>query len=261
MIVVQVVNFDCTAEGRHANQTETKMYHHTQPSMKPLAQNQVAALGEVFQPGGAVSDLDGLFDQCGTVKRFQPGEIVFMEGDAADVVYRVASGMVLACVITQDGRRQIARFVSDGGTMGLTALGSHSYTAEAVDCVDVQICPRNIYETAVMENAALRSEMIRTISAELTASRDQMVLLGRMTATEKAATFLLRMAAQLKCTKSGFVRMSMTRADIGDYLGLTLETVSRLLNGLHRERIIDMPAPDRFRILDAEALGSLATPI
>ena len=233
------------------------MHHQSQASIEARIDPNLAALANEENIGS----LDTLFVEHGTVKRFQPGEVVFMEGDDAHSVYRIASGMVLACVITRDGRRQIARFVSDGGSMGLTARDTHSYTAEAVDCVDVQICPRAMFDAAILENRTIREEMMQAISVELAASRDLMVLLGRMTAIEKTASFLVKLADQLRCSKAGFIRLPMTRADIADYLGLTLETVSRLLNGLNRDGVIDMPTPDRFRVADRDALHSLATPI
>jgi CRP/FNR family transcriptional regulator len=204
--------------------------------------------------------LDTLFNTRGAHRKLQAGETIFMEGDDTDFVYRVVSGTVLSCIITPDGRRQISRFLSGGGTMGLAAIGFHSYTAEAVDNVEIQVCPRSIFDAAVREDQGLRDEVMQIISGELTAGHDLMVMLGRMSANERAAAFLLKLSEENLVTKAGYVPLPMNRVDIADYLGLTIETVSRMFNTLKRNGLIDMPSPDRFRVVDVDGLQSVAAP-
>ena len=199
-----------------------------------------------------------LFARRGARQAMKAGSTIFIEGEEADVLYRIASGTVRCCRVTLDGRRQIERFLGEGDEMGLTARGVYAYTAEAVGEVVLQRMKRATFEQAAREDAALREALFEHMAETLDASRGRMVLLGRMTASERAAAFLVEMAARLR-EPGDEIRLPMTRQDIADYLGITLETVSRMFNRFRRDGLIDMAAPDRIRIADRDALEDLAS--
>jgi len=185
------------------------------------------------------------------------GETLFAEGDDADCVYEVVKGTLRVCKLLPDGRRQIMGFPGSGHLLGLAAGGNHAYTAEAV--TDVTLCryPRASVDRLVDKVPSLARRLWTATSDELRFAQQQLVLLGRKTATEKVASFLLLLAEQQK-SLDGTVFVSMSRTDIGDYLGLTIETVSRTLSKLKRDGLIALPVPDQVKLLDVERLSELA---
>ncbi len=198
-----------------------------------------------------------LIRRNGTSKTFEAGQVIFLEDDPSDAVFLVVSGTVRCCRITADGRRQISRFISDGEEMALTAFKSYDYTAEAITDITVLSCPRTVFEAALQTDDALQEFVFEKIANELTRGRDQMVLLGRLTAVERAAAFLFRLARHSNAP-NGELYLTMTREDIADYLGMTLETVSRMFNQLKRDGVIEMRTPDHIRIRNADQLADLA---
>lgn len=198
-----------------------------------------------------------LIETHGTRQTIKAGTMLFLEGEPADALYVVVSGTIRGCRITPDGRRHIARFVGAGDVLALTAFRTYDYTAEAVCDAELLRCSRVTFERLLNEDADLRDSVFETMASELASFRDQMVLLGQLTAGERAATFLVSMAARTT-EPDGELHLPMTRQDIADYLGMTLETVSRMFNELKRKGVIEMPKPDRIRIRNARELAHLA---
>jgi CRP/FNR family nitrogen fixation transcriptional regulator len=154
-----------------------------------------------------------------------------------------------------DGRRQISAFYLPGDMFGLEAEEDHRFSAEAVCDSEVMVVKRR----AFLAQAARDSEMVAQLWAQtmghLQRAQNHMLLLGRKNAQERVAAFLLEMAERL--SKSGAVELPMSRQDIADYLGLTIETVSRTLTQLERERVIAIPVSRRIVLRDRSALSEL----
>ena len=186
----------------------------------------------------------------GTTRLLTKDEELFAEGEEADCFFKVASGVVRTCRLLSDGRRQVDAFHVEGDFLGLEAGGRYRSTAEAVGPVRV-IAFRCRHLPAVAE-AALAS-----VLADLRRAQDHVLLLGRKTAPEKMATFLLAMAERLADGDSQ-LDLPMPRADIADHLGLTIETVSRTFRQFVRQGLIGLQAGGRSVVLhDRSALRLL----
>ena len=191
-----------------------------------------------------------------TVQRAKAGETLFTEGDAADGIYEVVSGMLRLYKLLPDGRRQITGFLSAGQILGLAPQGIHAYSAEAIN--DVSLCryPRVGLDRLIDEVPALARRLLTVASHELCTAQDQMLLLGRKAASEKVASFLLLMADQQGTGDE--VAVPMSRGDIADYLGLTTETVSRTFTKLKTLGLIGLPTPNHVEIRDRDQLEDFA---
>ena len=192
--------------------------------------------------------------------RVAPGQLLFQEGDEAGNVFNVLSGVVKLYKFLPDGRRQITGFLFAGDFLGVAAGGILSYSAEAVS--DVVVCRfvrRQLYRL-FDEFPKLESRLLGITTDELAAAQDQMLLLGRKTATEKIASFLINLARRMKIElePNNTVPLPMPRADIADYLGLTVETVSRTLGKLAREGLIALPGVYRVTLLRPDDLQEIA---
>jgi CRP/FNR family transcriptional regulator len=191
-----------------------------------------------------------------SVQRAKAGETLFTEGDQADGIYEVVSGMLRLYKLLPDGRRQITGFLSAGQILGLAPRGTHVYSAEAIN--DVSLCryPRVGLDRLIDEVPALARRLLAVASHELGTAQDQMLLLGRKAAAEKVASFLLLMADQQG--KETEIAVPMSRGDIADYLGLTTETVSRTFTKLKTLGLIGLPTPNRVEIRDRDRLEDFA---
>ena len=193
-----------------------------------------------------------------SMRRKAIGETLFAEGDDADSIYEVVSGTLRLYKLLPDGRRQIMGFPTAGHLLGLAPEGSHVYTAEAITEVTLCRYPRASFDRLVDNVPGLARRLWNVTSDELRFAQDQLLLLGRKTATEKVASFLLLLADQQK-SEDETVAVPMTRSDMGDYLGLTIETVSRTLTKLKRDKLIALPSLDKIEILDSDRLNEVAT--
>jgi CRP/FNR family transcriptional regulator len=191
-----------------------------------------------------------------TLQRAKAGETLFTEGDEADGIYEVVSGMLRLYKLLPDGRRQITGFLSAGQILGLAPRGTHIYSAEAIN--DVSLCryPRIGLDRLIDDVPALARRLLAVTSHELCTAQDQMLLLGRKAASEKVASFLLLMADQQG--NGDEVAVPMSRSDIADYLGLTTETVSRTFTKLKTLGLIALPTPNRVEIRDRDQLEDFA---
>jgi CRP/FNR family transcriptional regulator, anaerobic regulatory protein len=185
-----------------------------------------------------------------------PGETLFSEGDEADSVYEVTRGMLRLYKLLPDGRRQITGFLSAGHFLGLAPEGFCVYTAEAITEVTLCRYTRAAFDRLIDEVPGFAKKLLAVASHELSAAQSQMLLLGRKAAVEKVASFLLMMADQAE--DETMIGLPMTRSDIADYLGLTIETVSRTLTRLKHDGLIALPTPDRIQIRDHGQLKELA---
>ncbi len=186
------------------------------------------------------------------------GETIFWEGDAADSVFEVIKGTLRLHKLLPDGRRQVTGFLCAGHLVGLAPEGTWVYTAEAI--TDVTLCRyrRSAFERLIDTVPGFARRVLTVTSHELRVAQDQMLLLGRKTAAERVASFLLLMADQQGEGSATEISVPMGRNDIADYLGLTVETVCRTLSQLKRNELIDLPTHGRIVIRDRDALEELA---
>ncbi len=189
-------------------------------------------------PHGAPETLlfAGCLELVGASFSYRREEEIFGEGEDADFVYRVVRGAVRTCKVLSDGRRQIDAFHLPGDLFGFEPDTKHRLTAEAVaDTVVLLFRRRQIDEVASRDVQAACKLWDMTLRS-LGHAQDHMILLGRRTALERVAAFLLQLDARLGGT--GSLDLAMPRRDMADYLGLTLETVSRALSQLQSEGVI-----------------------
>ena len=188
---------------------------------------------------------------------FAPGRTIFCEGGEAAFFFEIVSGTVRCCSLTENGRRQIYRFAGAGEMLGLGGEELHSYSAEAITEVTVRRYRLSSLETAMASDGRLRERVLQALRDELSAVCMQMMLLGRMSAAERIASFL-RKLSERQTGADGCIHLAMRRADIADYLGLTLETVSRQIGALRRSGVIELLGPCQVRIRDAGRLEAAA---
>jgi len=180
---------------------------------------------------GALTEL-----QCHT-SMFEREAEIYGEGDPAAHIWEVVSGAVRSLKIMADGRRQIVEFHFRGDLLGLAFSELHPLTAEAICETQVLKIARSKFDHARSENRELAQRVEGAVACAVERAQQHSVLLGRMTATERVAAFLLEMDRRIG-TDDGVIVVPMSRRDIADYLGLTLETVSRIIAHFIRQRIV-----------------------
>lgn len=186
------------------------------------------------------------------LSHYEPDQEIFGEGDRAEAVYKIVSGVVRTCRFLSDGRRQIEAFLLPGDLMGLEAGAVWTLSAEAVTDCTVAVYRRRQGESFSLEDESLTPQLLSYAMRSLARARSHMFLLGRRSALEKVATFLVNWSDRAQNGQS--CTLPMTRQDIADYLGLTIETVSRTLSQLERDKLIELPSAREIRLKDREAL-------
>lgn len=186
------------------------------------------------------------------------GQSIFQEGDEADYVYNILEGAVRLFKLLPDGRRQITGFLYSSDFLGLALKETYAYSAEAVSGAVICRFPRGKLERLLDEFPKLEKRLLNEASNELIAAQDQMLLLGRKTAVERLASFLAALAQRQGALESGgVINLPMTRTDIADYLGLTIETVSRTFTKLRKSGVIEVPDAHTVTLMDLAALRDL----
>jgi CRP/FNR family transcriptional regulator, anaerobic regulatory protein len=188
------------------------------------------------------------------------GAAAFDEGTPADYVYNLTSGSMKLYKLLPDGRRQITGFVFPGDFLGLTFNKEYVHTAEAI--TDASLCKfkRSQLERLFLELPKLESRLLDISRNELAEAHNQMLLLGRKSAKERIASFLVMLTVRAERLElpSDPLEIPMSRNDIGDYLGLTTETVSRTLTRLKQSGVIALNSDRRISIIDSETLDEIA---
>lgn len=209
-------------------------------------------------PAAAISDAinlgPGLVLQ-GTRMRFGRNEEIFGQGEKAEYVYRVVSGAVRTIRFTCDGRRQIMAFHLPGDVFGLEANQMHSLSAEAICAGEVTMIRRSLIDHAAAEQPTAAQALMRLYALQLQAAQEHAVMLGRKGAGERVASFLLHLGE--RCAVAKEIDLPMSRADIADYLALTIETVSRAFTQMERDHAIDLPSSRHVVVRDRGALEML----
>lgn len=203
---------------------------------------------------------DRLCAAFGAVQRLGAKECLFWEGDDTDAVFKVLSGTLCVYRLLPDGRRQVSRFCRAGQYLGLTATDTYPYNAEVVTDAELVRIRRRDFDEAVESDPVLQKFMLGQVTDELRTAQRQLVLLGRKSAIEKVASFLLEDGeAPADTAASGsYISIPMTRVDIADHLGLTHETVCRAFAQMRNEGVIAVPDPHLIEVRDQEMLEDIA---
>ncbi len=192
--------------------------------------------------------------------QFSPHDPIIDEGEAADFLFNVTGGTVRLYKLLPDGRRQITGFLTNGDFLGIALNDNYTYSAEAVDQVNVCRFPRKKLESLLDQYPHLEKRLLGVASNELVQAQDQMMLLGRKTAKEKIVSFLLSLSKRQTAIgrAASPVALPMSRSDIADYLGLTTETVSRTFSLLKRDQSIRIQEGGMVALPDIDHLTELA---
>lgn len=213
---------------------------------------------DALRNGPSVSDAvalgPGLAVQ-GTRLRFRRNEEIFGEGEHADYVYRVVSGAVRTVRFSSDGRRQILGFHFPGDVFGLDAGARYTLTAEAVADADVALVRRSVIDALAVNDAGAAHALFKLMQLHLGNAREHVLLLGRRGASERVAAFLLKLTDRYSATSA--IDLPMSRADIADYLALTIETVSRAFTQMERDNAIHLESARHVIVRDRCALELL----
>jgi CRP-like cAMP-binding protein len=196
----------------------------------------------------------GTLELMGAAMSFGRNEEIYGEGEPTEYLYKVVSGAVRTCKLLSDGRRQIAGFHLPGDIFGLELGDEHSLSAEAISEATVLVFKRSAVIALAQRDNDVARQLWTMTARNLELVQDHMLLLIK-SAQERVAAFLLEMATR---TPSGnAVELPMSRQDIADYLGLTIETVSRTLTQLENDSAIELPTSRRIVLRNRGALSRL----
>lgn len=198
--------------------------------------------------------LDSLvaLERIGARRSFVRDHEIYSEGDVADCWFKVVSGAVRICKLLPDGRRHIAEFCFAGDCFGLDREAERLFAAEAVCDVVVMRYPRRATDQQIDRDPRLAMSLCEMTLRDLAHAQTRMLVLGRMTASERVANFLLELADRRDARR--VLDLPMSRIDIADYLGLTIETVCRVLSSFKRDGVIAIPNPHRIELIERDAL-------
>ena len=217
-----------------------------------IGSNVNAAVHPATDRFGAIAGHAGLVASEFSYKK---DEEIYGEDEPAEYVYKVISGAVRSYKLLSDGRRQIGAFHLPGDVFGLESGATHRLAAEAIIDTTVRLVKRRSLDKAAGVDVQLARKLWAITAGELRHAEDHMLLLGRKTAMERVATFLLEMDRRLAV--AGMMALPMCRRDIGDYLGLTLETVSRALSQLQTQGVLDFSGARQVQLRNRDRLRDI----
>ncbi len=195
-----------------------------------------------------------------SLRRVEAKEFVFAEGDPTTHVYRVETGAIALYKVLADGRRQVMGFAYPGDLIGLGAQAEHVMNAQAIKPTRLRCLPVASLRQSADRDPMLGFQLYEALAKELAATRDLMLTTGQRSATERVAGFLLAFSRRNERNgqDAACFELPMTRADIGDFLGLTIETVSRTFTKLKMLGLIELPQSSRVKLMDIAELQHLA---
>lgn len=214
----------------------------------PSTASAISARAPMAQPAANDDRLGQLLK--GPIASYGPGAEIYAEGDKAGALYQVAFGMVRIYRLLADGRRQICAFQMPGEIFGFEAGAQHHFFADAVNLTGLKILRPDA-------EAQLSHELFKLAMDSLCRAHDHLLTVGRNDAAGRVAAFLLEIATRQNSRDMDAIDLPMSRADIADYLGLTIETVSRVLTKLKEARIIRLASARHLDILSWERLEDL----
>ena len=191
----------------------------------------------------------------GEIRTVRDGVEIFTQGAPAEYVYRVLSGTVRTSRLAEDGRRQIGDFHFAGDVLGLDEGEEHAFSAEALSGCEILVIRRRTLETAAGGDLTISEALRRASSERQRRMQAHLIQIGRKSAIERVAAVLAQFARR---ADQEIVDLPMSRQDIADYLGLTIETVSRMISQLQASKVIRLTTLRQMRICDPQALRQLA---
>ncbi len=205
-------------------------------------------------------DAQGRFFALSTTIRLEPRRTLFQEGDQAEFVFNITEGALCISKALADGRRQITGFLLPGDFVGLQHGAAYAYSAEALTPVRMCRFPVERFRQFMTGHPSMEHRLLTMASNELAAAQEQMLLLGRKTALERVASFLVSLSDRHagRGRPATPLRLPMTRGEIADYLGLTIETVSRAFTRLRKEGLIVLESVELVQLPDIDGLRELS---
>jgi len=206
---------------------------------------------------------EGGFDErlsSAPLRRVEAREHLWCEGDQRTHVYRVETGAVCIYKVLPDGRRHVVDFAFAGDLIGLGLTSEHAFNAQALVATRIKGLTVSAFNQALREDSRLALKLYEALSQELDAARAQLLMVSKRVSTERVASFLLTLSdrAQKRGADPSVIGLPMRRVDIADFLGLTIETVSRTFTKLKTSRVISLLPGNQVRIVDRARLEDLA---
>lgn len=201
-------------------------------------------------------DAGAAWNGLGVRMPFAAEEEIYAQDEEADLFYQVVRGVVRTTRLLGDGRRQVGEFYYAGDLFGFEADALHQLSAEAVSDCEILVVRRSSLRQFGTGDGRFERQLWAATATELSRTQKHLLLLGRKTAIEKVASFLIEIAGRSAGEK---VDLPMGRQDMADYLSLTIETVSRMLTQLQADRLVRFDGCRRFSIVNRSALANLAT--
>jgi CRP/FNR family transcriptional regulator len=193
------------------------------------------------------------------LRRVEAKGFVFTEGDPASYIYRVETGTIALYKVSADGRRQIVSFAYPGDLIGLGTHNEHLMNAQAIKPTRLRCLPVATLSQLAARDPRIGFKLYEALARDLAATRDLVFTMGRPRALERVVAFLLAFSQRHQQAQGGgYFDLPMTRADIGNFLGLSLETVSRTFTKLKMLGLIELPRANHVRLVDIEQLRSIA---
>lgn len=218
-------------------------------TITPRPQHSVA-------PFASQAPAQSTFDLMGALMPYKRNAEIYGDGEPAEYLYKVVSGAVRTYKVLADGRRQVGAFYLPGDVFGLEIGGEHAFSAEAISDARLQVVKRSAFEAAAARDGSISRHLWDATAADLRRAQERLLSLIR-TAEERVVAFLLEMAGR---TSSGNqVDLPMSRQDIADYLGLTIETVSRTLTQLVASALIELQSSRRVILRNRAQLSRIGT--
>jgi CRP/FNR family transcriptional regulator len=214
-------------------------------------------------PHALTSEELARFDSIVTATRLvKRGEALYRTNGEFQSIYTVRAGSFKTVVMHRDGREQVTGFRFTGEVLGLDGVHSERHINDAIALEDSSVCiiPYALLETLCAESKSLQQQVLRTMSGEIVRDSSLLMLLGTMNAEERVAAFLINLSSRMKSRgySPAEFHLRMTREEMGNYLGMKLETVSRMFSKLQRDGLLETRGK-QLRIVDLEALERVST--
>jgi CRP/FNR family transcriptional regulator len=253
---------DCLHSLPHCTRPAAKVLDIHAHTIKVACSN--CNLRELCMPLGLDDDdMERIDDMVAIRRKIKRGALLFRNGEKFNNLYAIRTGFFKTCIASEDGRDQVTGFQMAGEIIGLDGIVNDIHTCDAIALEDAEVCvmPFDRIEDLSREVKGLQRHVHKVMSREIVRENSVMLLLGSMRAEERLAAFLLNLVQRLHVrgfSQSELV-LRMTREEIGSYLGLKLETVSRTFSKLVEDGIVEVKQR-HVRIIDADALKAIVTP-
>ncbi|CAB3800335.1 fumarate/nitrate reduction transcriptional regulator Fnr [Paraburkholderia caffeinilytica] len=226
---------------------------------KDVRRCSACSMRSICMPQGLTpEELQGIESLICPSRTIKQGETIYRANDSFQSIYAVRAGSFKTVVMHRDGREHVTGFHLAGDSLGLDGVCSGHHSCDAVALEDSKVCiiPFHLLEAMCREVKAVQQHVHRMMGGEIVRESSQMMLLGTMSAEQRVATFLLNLSDRLRMRgySPAEFHLRMTREEIGSYLGIKLETVSRMLSRFQRDGLLDTHGKD-IRILDHDGLA------